>query len=115
MDLQPRSCEAALATIAAERQGFFREYHDRLFATNLQSDDSTLYVIAEEIGLDIVRFESEKQDSISISWLENDIILGSSLQLAATPTVFLNGRHVKIKGTGVLMYFISQELLRKPE
>jgi len=49
--------KAVLAAAAAQRQGRFWEYHDRLFAIYDHLDDQEFREIARELNLEMEKFE----------------------------------------------------------
>jgi protein-disulfide isomerase len=89
-----RARPAALAAIAAHSQGKFWGFHDRLFAnqSRLEEDDLLQYAKAE--GLDLARFKKERQSNELGSELLTEQVLGGSVAVQATPTLFLNGRRI---------------------
>lgn len=94
-DMQPRSCDAALAAIAANEQGRFLNYHRELFNSNLQQKDSALVSMARNIGLNMEKWEADRHSEAAKARLAADVKMGNYAGIYATPTVFLNGREVK--------------------
>ena len=62
LSFHPQARPAALAAIAAGRQGKYWEMHDRLFSSP-QLDPDTLERYAREIGLDVERWKRDQQDA----------------------------------------------------
>ncbi len=110
VDMQPRSCNAALAAIAANNQNRFWEYHDLLFQSNMQADENTLLSIANNIGLNIEKWETDRHSEEAMEQLSEDIEFGNKIGIHATPTVFLNGRQVKNFNEASLAFLLHQEL-----
>lgn len=109
-DMQPRSCHAALAAIAAQRQNRFWNYHDGLFASNLEEDDESLVAIAEKAGLNMKQWAADlESDSVKFRLLD-DIREANEIGLNATPTVFINGRRVSNFQESALVFLIENEL-----
>lgn len=82
---------AAVAARCAGEQDKFFEYHAYLFA-NQESLNSELYpAIAEELGLKETKFKNcfEQQDTLPL--VERSYEEGLALDVAATPTIFING------------------------
>src|SRR5437867_1103461 len=50
---------AAVASLAAQRQGKFWEYHDELFRNQADIDPASLARYAEQLGLDVERFKTD--------------------------------------------------------
>jgi protein-disulfide isomerase/uncharacterized membrane protein len=99
-DLHPLSCDAACAAEAARRQGKFWQFHDALFASKEKLEPDLLGKLAQEVGLDISRFDADRADPATKAKVEADIALGKKLKIKGTPTAFLNNRmlstHAKI-------------------
>jgi protein-disulfide isomerase len=90
--LRPLASDAALAALAAERQGLFWEYHDRLFQNTRRLDNSVLLVLAEQVGLDLTRFDRDRRSLSVLERLQVDEKLAATLGVAGLPTLYLNGR-----------------------
>src|SRR5918993_6005186 len=85
---------AAEAAEAAAAQGQFWEMHDRLFEAHRKLEDADLRRYAEEVGLDIERFEKEMEDHTHAARVREDLKSGLSSGVPGTPTFFINGvRH----------------------
>ena len=61
LSFHKRALPAAIASMAAHEQGKFWEYHDLLFAGKRFSDND-LKGYAQQLGLDMPRFEADLQD-----------------------------------------------------
>ncbi|WP_345270848.1 thioredoxin domain-containing protein [Nibrella viscosa] len=109
-DMQPRSCEAAFATVAAEQQNRFWNYHDHLFETSLEQNDKTLTSIAKNIGLDIDKWNRDRNSEEVKKIIADDLAIAYKLGINATPTVFINGRRVNSFQESVLTFIIKNEL-----
>lgn len=90
--MHPLASEAALAALAAERQGRFWEYHDLLFQNSRRLDGPLLLVLAEKVGLDLSRFERDRRSLDVLQRLSDDEKLATNLGIVGLPTLFLNGR-----------------------
>ena len=90
-DLHPRACAAAWAAEAASLQGRFWPYYDRLFASE-SLDDAALRRAAAETGLDLRRFEKDRNEAEVRRRVAEDVALGNRLGIDAVPTVYVNGR-----------------------
>jgi protein-disulfide isomerase len=91
-ELHPRACEVAWAAEAARKQGKFWEYHDALFASELDSGHTTVSSIAKDLGLNFPQFESERRSEATKMKIQSNIELALRLGVDATPAIFLNGR-----------------------
>jgi len=108
-DRHPRACEAAFAAEAAKLQGKFWEFHDAVFASNLNSAEVTFQQIAREAGLDVARFETDLGREEVVAKVKADIELGLRLSVDGTPTVFLNGRRAPDIRRETLKYLLLSE------
>jgi protein-disulfide isomerase/uncharacterized membrane protein len=94
-EVHAHACEAALAAEAAKKQGRFWEFHDALFATNLNGLDSNVCTIADKTGLDHTLFEQHRVSKTARMKIEKSIQQGIALGISGTPAVYLNKREVK--------------------
>ncbi|MEP7125009.1 MAG: thioredoxin domain-containing protein [Byssovorax sp.] len=86
---------AAKATLAANEQGKFWEYHDALFAHQHDLDRASLERYAGDLGLDLRRFRAALDDARLDLAVEADITEAHRLEVQGTPTFFVNGRIVR--------------------
>ncbi len=85
---------AAEAAEAAAAQGRFWEMHDRLFEAHRRLGEEDLLRYAEEIGLDVGRFEREMGGHVYSGRVRRDLESGLRSGVPGTPTFFINGiRH----------------------
>jgi protein-disulfide isomerase len=85
---------AAQASMAAHRQGRFWEFHDLVFKASGPASPERLYAIAQELRLDLSRFEADSQSNEVDALVQRDIDEGEELDARGTPTSFVNGRKV---------------------
>lgn len=109
-DMQPRSCNAAIAAIAAERQNLFWQYHDQLFQSNLEFDDTSFLSFAKNIGVDLEKWKSDFRSTEVEQRLLDDIQLANEIGINSTPTVFINGRRASNFQETALVFLIQYEL-----
>ena len=100
---------AAIAALAADRQGKFWEYHDKLFAEEKITPES-FDKIAEELGLDIAQFKKDQTSTPLSNHLNKDMKEAQSLGINGTPTIFVNGRKVKQRSITGFQVLIDEEL-----
>ena len=102
--------KAAVAAEAANDQGKFWEYHDKLYENqdNLLKEDLIRY--AEELGLDVEKFaetlEGNEKDALINSHYQEAIKKGAG----GTPAFFVNGK--KVESWNNLRQAIQAELNR---
>jgi protein-disulfide isomerase len=85
---------AAKAALAAGEQGKFWEYHSALFADISSLDAASLDRRAEDLGLDIVKFERALDGAALDAAIDADVAEAKRLNIRGTPTLFINGRRV---------------------
>ena len=82
------------AAAAAQEQGKFWEFHDKLFADQRNLNATTFRKYARELGLDVNRFEKDSgvlAPSVA-QRIEADKSEAASLGVTGTPAFFINGR-----------------------
>jgi protein-disulfide isomerase len=84
-----------VAAEAARKQGKFWEYHDKLFANQQQLESDDLKRYAQELELDLTRFDHDREDPALTKKVEADLVEAGALMITSTPTVFINGRLVR--------------------
>jgi protein-disulfide isomerase len=87
----PRARVLATAVEAAAVQGRFWEMHDSLLEDQGHLDDPHLWRRAEELGLDLDRFEADRRSQALAERVERDFRSGIRAGVATTPTQFVNG------------------------
>ena len=107
-EFHPGACQAAQAAEAAREQGRFWAFHDSVFRAPPR-DKTTLRSIAEELDLDINRFEARRTQTTVQSRIQADIELGTRLGVDGTPSVFINGRRVYDIRPKTLLLLVAYE------
>lgn len=87
----PYAFEAALSANAAHRQGKFVEYIEILYRNQEAVDGASLRKYAEELKLDLAKFEAAVADPAANAEIRKDQADGRSCGVAGTPTIFVNG------------------------
>jgi len=101
---------AALASMAAEKQGRFWEYHDALFQNQSRLSESTYMEIAKNLGLDLNQFSLDMMRPSIRNKIEEDISDAKKAGISGTPSIFVNGRLVKKRELGAISKLIDSEL-----
>jgi protein-disulfide isomerase len=83
---------AAQAALAANAQGKFWPFHDRMFQHQNALDRKSLEGYAQELGLDVAAFRKGIDERQFEPQLEADVALARSVSVDGTPTMFVNGR-----------------------
>jgi protein-disulfide isomerase len=88
----PRAWPAACAAEAAGLQGRFWEMHDRLFADQARLEDPDFWRHAEELGLDVERFDADRRSEAVRERVQRDFDSGLRAGVVSTPALFAGGR-----------------------
>jgi Na+/H+ antiporter NhaA len=91
-DVHPRAEVAAEAAEAAAAQGAFWEMHDLLLDRQDALRVSDLIGYAENLGLDVERFEDDLRQSAGAGRIAADVDSADLSGVSGTPTFFINGR-----------------------
>ncbi len=84
--------KAAIAALAAGKQGKFWEFHEKLFANQNDLNDAKVEAIAGELSLDMEKFKKDLQDPAIASIIDRDMKDGLKANVQGTPTIFINGK-----------------------
>jgi len=87
----PNAQLAAEAAEAAAAQGKFWEMHDRLFEHTGPLHRQQLVLFAQDLDLDVERFERELDEHVHADRVREDFLSGVRSGVNGTPTLFLNG------------------------
>lgn len=83
---------AAVASEAARKQGKFWEFHDKVFANQSKMAPEDLKKYAEELGLNMAKYEKDIVDKDLQKRIEDDMAEAKSNGVTGTPGFFVNGR-----------------------
>lgn len=86
-----RAARAAVASLAAFRQGRFWEYHDLLFQNQQHLEEADLIWYAEALGLDLARFRTDMADPTATAQVVYESQMAQRLGARGTPGFFING------------------------
>jgi protein-disulfide isomerase len=101
---------AARAALAADKQGKFWEFHDKLFENANQLNDEKVREIAKELNLNMEQFEKDWQSEETLAKVRSDIDQGSRIGVRGVPAVFINGRQLKQRSLEGFSAIIDKEL-----
>jgi protein-disulfide isomerase len=90
--IHPEAPAAAAASEAAHRQGRFWEMHDRIFASQRELGEDAYRRFAEELELDVERFEKDRTSAEVKGRIQKDEQEAQRLGVSGTPAFFINGR-----------------------
>jgi protein-disulfide isomerase len=90
-EVHPHALQAALAAEAAAGQGKFWPMHDLLFDNQRHLKPQQLRGYAQQLELDLRRYDADMADTVYLQRVREDIEGGAASGVRATPTFYLNG------------------------
>lgn len=105
--LHTESPDLALAARCAGEQGLFWLMHDKLFQNQGIKETNDIIELANQIGVDISRFNNCLNSNKYIKQIQKDLSDGQKLEVTGTPTWFING--YKIEGN--VPYSVWEEII----
>ena len=102
--------KAALAALAAAKQGKFWEMHHELFRHQKDLGDARVDAIARELGLAMERFKQDLNDTAIASLIDRDVRSAAQANVQGTPAIFVNGRLLKQRNLAGFQQAIEAEL-----
>ncbi len=106
----PYAETAARAALAADKQGKFWEFHDKIFENASQLNDEKVREIAKELDLNMERFEKDWQAEWTRAKVQSDIEQGNRIGVRGVPAVFINGRQLRQRSLEGFSDMIDKEL-----
>jgi protein-disulfide isomerase len=94
--LHPHALRAAEAAECAAGQGRFWPMHDLLFANQDHLQGKHLRRYAEQLELDMARFDAEMDDEVYLQRIREHIEGGLRSHMKSTPGFFVNGTIVDV-------------------
>ncbi len=107
------SLPAVKAAFAAERQGRFWEFHDKLFADFRNLNPQKINQIAVDLGLDMPRYLKDMTGSEVQQQINRDLREAQQAEVSGTPTIFIDGFRVQNRSLPAIQAMIDQELRKK--
>jgi protein-disulfide isomerase len=83
---------AAEAAVAAQKQGKFWQFQDKLWEKSEELTPAEIEKAAKEIGLDVTKFRQDMSSEPVKARVQKDRSDGAAAGLQATPTLYINGR-----------------------
>ena len=107
--------KAAVAALAAERQEKFWEFHDTLFKNYNRLNDQKIQEIVGLLGLDETKFKEQQKNPAITDRIRQDYEEGIRLGVRGTPTLFINGKKLRDRGTKSMEAVVEKELQKQQE
>lgn len=106
--MQAQSRPAAIASLAADRQGKFFEYKAVLMENQRNLSNAELEQYAERVGLDMDQFRRDIQDPALNAQVDADLAVAGRFGIRGTPNFLINGRNL----AGAQPYERFEEIVR---
>jgi protein-disulfide isomerase len=91
-EIHPHALAASAAAEAAALQDRFWEMHELLFHRQKALEESDLWRYAEEVGLDVERFDTDRTSAGVLARVHRDVESAiASGEVHGTPTLFIDG------------------------
>ena len=104
------AAQAAVAALAADRQGKFWEFHDELFNNYNRLNEEKVQEIAAKLKLNKAQFEKDRKDPLLLEQVRHDFNEGIQAGVRGVPAVFVNGRKLKDRSLKKFQALIDKEL-----
>ena len=91
LPMHKQAMPAALASLAAQRQGKYWPYHDKLMENSAKLSDTYYVELAKELKLDLDKFNTDIKDPALQALVTKDMTDGQAAGVGGTPTIFVNG------------------------
>lgn len=101
---------AAKAALAADRQGKFWEFHEKLMGNYKDLNEAKVLEIATGLGLDLERFKRDIGDPAIQRVILRDMNEGRQAGVQGIPAVFINGKLLKSRTPQGFQQMIQAEL-----
>ena len=105
--------QAAVAALAADRQGKFWEFHDELYKNYSRLSEEKIQEIAQQLGLDTAKLDQDMKSPEINAIVEKDLRDGQEAGVRGIPTIFINGRLLRDRSFAGFQAAIERELAEK--
>jgi len=105
--------DAAVASMAANQQGKFWEFHDELFKNYNNLNAEKFDELAQAVGLDMEQFNQDRQNPALAAMGQRDLKDGVEAGVRGTPSIFVNGRLLQQRSLPGFKQIIDEELAKK--
>ncbi len=105
--------KSSIAALASAKQNKYKEL-TKVFLVNYKKlSDETIKKHAEEVGLDMEKFNKAINDPALKKQVQQDMKLGSSVGVRGVPALYINGRLAKDRTLQGFSKMVEQELKKK--
>ncbi|MFH1985470.1 MAG: thioredoxin domain-containing protein [Pseudomonadota bacterium] len=109
-NIHKHAFSAAVAALAAHRQGKFWEFHSEVFKHFKDLDEDKINQSAVAIGLNMDRFQKDRKDKALQDMVAADMNNGQQIGVKGTPTIYINGVQMRGRSEEALVEQIQSEL-----
>jgi protein-disulfide isomerase len=95
-EVHPNAELAAEAAEAAGAQKKFWPMYELLFSNPHHLKEKNLLDYAQQVGLDIPRYQNEMKDHVYLQRVQENTLGGEKLAVRATPSFYVNGQFVDV-------------------
>lgn len=92
LSMHQHSTRAAIAALAAHKQGRFWEMYDLLFDNQTDLSEPRILEFAQGLGLSMEKFKADCTNLALAETVKSQVKEGDDAQVTSTPTFFINGR-----------------------
>ena len=101
---------AAVAALAADRQGKFWDFHDELFNNYNRLNEEKIQEIVAKLKLNTTQFEKDRKDPLLVEQVRFDVNEAIQAGVKGVPSVFVNGRKLKDRSLQGFQTLIDKEI-----
>ena len=109
--------KASLYALAAEKQGKYKEMSNKIFENyrNLKSNEDLPRQYAQELGLDMSKFDKDMQDPALDARITREMneLKQSGIPRIAAPKFLINGKEPQGRSLEIYSAMIDEELKKK--
>jgi protein-disulfide isomerase len=113
LPMHSNALPAARAALAAGKQGKFWEMHDKLFANQRSLSPETIKQFAQDIGLDMAKFEQDMASPEIQQQINQEIQEGAKAMVRGTPSLYVNGKKVANRSVEGIKQMVDEALKAK--
>ena len=113
-DKHPNACNAHATGLCAGRQNKFWEMHDKLYANQPSLDPAANRKAAEELGLDMAKYDACIADPSIWQKFNKDIDAAVRAGINGAPRTYINGMLVTGSATTQILEYMVQKALDDP-
>ncbi len=114
LDTHSQAHLAATAAIAAQLQGKFWPMYDALFAHHTELSRASIFSYAQQVGLDMVRFQTDIDSTVVREAVQRDVQDGDQAGVEGTPTLFINGQRYNGPISAQALKIVFDSVLKQP-